>query len=601
MTTSLAAANAVNATSKKAIRIFQRGVGKNYNAPQTGNKKKQKTGIRKKKKKSMQVWRELIETLQGGLRWEREPEGWPLVSAGSGGAVPWSFCVVELCRLLGAYPSGVTRALLLAELQRRWNDRNHRWGRNLGGRTGAVHLIHLEGSVPHDTILEVRLGESVQQALPVRTVHDMRGGNIEWCLHHKILPHLEAGTVGTGSLIRLTGLKAVPSGTGGLRAISRLLPTDLMTVVVTSRADMSSLRDRIEGCMLAQIVSMNHEADPPGDAQGRPDVAVSVGLEARTEVGKRLVKFVVPSLMAELFKVSDTLLIAEPIVGLGNLVEYGSRTLVFQYPADPLLQNDGDEMEWSSKRKRLKVSADASMPLEDMAHHVGPQYLSSMGACYNATVLVEVIQVKELAEAEVAVLARGYEPGGRQFWIHCHRVCSHDARKLLPGQWIVCSGLIGRMVSKGSSVTLRLDLDDTPSRHHEQGRLMPVPLVGLLASPSLWEPRRLRDAGCVAVAACIMQVAHVRDHHVVAVRLDDGDSIAVAHVSPEVQSAVEAAVVASGMNLSEGLVVGVRWNVWLVIVSGGFRVDACVPAHCMQLCWWLMEDVLLRGPRNNDD
>ena len=117
-------------------------------------------------------------------------------------------------------------------------------------------------------------------------------------------------------------------------------------------------------------------------------------------------------------------------------------------------------------------------------------------------------------------------------------------------------------------------------------------MVGLLASPSLWRPQRIREAtrdlyigGPVEGVVFTSFDAGAEAPWAV---VDDGDSAVRALCTPSVLEQMRMAV----PDLDAGQMIGLRWNVWLVNAAPDLvRLDACVPAHPMQMVARLMTEL----------
>ena len=504
----------------------------------------------------MSTLEDLIENVRAReLVWRRDPEEW-LPSAGSGGAVPWSWTAAQVCSLLGDYQGGVTRAVLVSELQRRWAESKHAFGRTMAGRAASLEALQQEGGVPPDAVLEVRLGAAVRgapRAVALHELRDWRGGRLEAYLPASLAALLEQGLVRGEPLLRLTGLRCAQQPGGGRRAV-QLLPTPLFTVLVESLEELAQLRDRCEGCMWARVA----------EAGRRRGAACEVGLVGESGVRRRLLLEAEQGALAQLLQPGDTLLLLEPVVGRGDAVELGGHTVLFQHPHDPLAGAATTE-DWTARRDRPTLR----------------QLLFAPGRC--ATLLVRV----ETAAAEAGgggatlrVTDASVDEDGGAVALHCwgESGAAAAARRLEVGQWVLLQGALSRRSGTGPGGPLLLHCDSDAWG----GRLAPLPLAGLLASPGLWQPAADLGAaleaagGAPAAAVALVAVRLPAAAQRVCVRLDDGRAALWAEAGPAAEAQLRAAAPA---RLSD--VVGSRWHVWLARPDPAAlpRIDCCVPLH----------------------
>jgi hypothetical protein len=465
--------------------------------------------------------------------------------------VPWSWTACEVMRLLGDYQGGVTKSVLTSELQRRWRENNHIFGRNMAGRTGSIELIHQEGNVPFEAVLEVKLGAAVNLSLtdvPLHRLTDWRGGRIDWYVHDKLSRILASNILPQEPLLRLTGLRCLQTRTSATgRSVSRLLPTALFTVLVGNLEELAQVRDRSEGCMWGRVL-------------GGKTKEMTVVLDVQGE--KR--KFVLQEeqlALAQLLKCNDTILLLNPVVGRApGVVEMNVHTLIFQHSYDPLANAQQSE-DLVARVDRVTLVELLNRPAR------------------NATVLLLIVCAAELVAGGAAVLRVWDESLEDAMLLYCwgkHGVESANA--LQAGQWVLMQSLLSK---RGK--------DDRMSLHCESeawgGRVAgALPLAGLLASPGLWlASLRLEDAvarpgGGPVAGATVVAVRLPTPGMCVCVRLDDGFSALWADAN--VISGRQLAA-ASGARLAD--LVGSKWHLWLTRErTGQPRIESCVPVHAAQ-------------------
>ena len=457
--------------------------------------------------------------------------------------LPWAWCARETVRLLEAYPAGVTEAVLTSELQRRWNENNHLWGRNLGGRAAAVHLILAEQRVPLSAVLEVRLravdgGEA--------EVEDLRGGRMRWRLPARLM------SVAGVELVRLAVLRVGR----GRQGPPRLLPTDCVAVVESS---LETIRTRAETMRIAGGVRMvaGKVQEVLDNGAGEQDLTELVNVVLDTDMNVCL-----PRGLAGLMRVGDELVVG-PLTEDGS---YGSATVAYIHPVDPLADSDGGGkalVDWSRRMERASVS----------------QLVQSPSAGQGATLLVCVRRVRTHNDEETAV--RLASETGSSEWLYCGGRLAQQAATLMPGQWILLQGVRSGPGPRKKALMLFLE--------PPMGSLRLMPLPGLLSSPALWPSSSapLSSSFSGPLQGCLLVLESHNETDGCCVLIDDG------HCSIRAQCAVEARaqLEAAAGPLNVGQMLGARWNVWLVNNDGNMRMDACVPAHCMQLVNRLLNEL----------
>lgn len=421
---------------------------------------------------------ELISRVRQDLVWSKE-DGF-LQSVGSGGRVPWSWCAQEVFRLLSEYPQGVTMAVLLCDLQRKWGENNHAWGRSMGGRIGLVQHVHSDQGVPYDGILEVEVSRVRRTGdVLLADICDWRGGRAEWYIPQRFAGHFEAGHM-KHCILRMTGLRCTRSKRGG----ARLLPSELATIVVASKEALMALAGRLEGCMIARVSALQEEGGDDGEKNDakRRRRNDCVALEMKGGAEGLLVLGEGQSLLKQLMREGDWILLAEPlVVGRGTsgqvLVEYGPSTAIFHHARDAVQDKDDKD----DKKSQGDVEESFAERLERI--HVGDLEMS--GATH-VTALVRVTRVQRWRDGCVALELE--DPAGKMSPLLCWgRHCCGAGASFHSGQWALCYNL--RTARSSRSGALRCHISD-----EDGGSIIPFPTCGWLASPQLWTPSNLRNA-----------------------------------------------------------------------------------------------------------
>lgn len=506
----------------------------------------------------MSEFLELIADVRLRLVWRKDQQEW-LPSIGSGGAVPWSWTACEVMRLLGDYQAGVTRSVLTSELQRRWRENNHIFGRNMAGRTGSLELIHQEGNVPFEAVLEVKLGARVNAELSDKVVMhqltDWRGGRIDWYVHHKLAHLISTGLFPRDPLLRLTGLRCMQTRSlASGRSVSRLLPTELFTVLLATLEELAFVRDGCQGCMWGRVLDAGKRT-----AEGR-----TVILDVQGEK-RRLLLHEDQIALGELLKANDTLLLLDPLVGRApGVVELSPMTVICQHSHDPLAGGQHSE-DLIARVERVKLVDLLVTPAR------------------NATVLLLVTGRAEPIQQGSGVVLKVWDESVVDSVPLCcwgrHGVDS--ASQLEVGQWVLMQGLLSKKGKEDQRMVLHCESESWGSR--VAGAL---PLGGLLASPGLWhstlslDTATTRRGGGPVAGVTVVAVKLPTADQPVTVRLDDGLCAIWAAACPV---AAQQLAAASGARLSD--LVGSKWHMWLSVGPPPLsvaRIDSCVPVHAAQ-------------------
>ena len=269
---------------------------------------------------------------------------------------PWNWLFVKLASLLSRYPSGITKAIILAEIQQSWNQRSQFQGRLDGqkARKISVDSVFESRHIGYESILEAAI-ENIETVPGTHTKiailkDPARGKNTLGMYLHQKLYQLEESCMKRLTL-RFTSCRLI-KGKGLSLAGHKvhLLPSE--NVVILCRED--------ELPQLEKFVSLegiNENPYPHYSHNIKVEVA-DLGFEeavhfpnGQTSI-KRCVQVVDSEgihanlylwdeqlLLANLFKEGDTLAIQQPFVVPNQdemfFLEYGPATVIFCMSHDP--------------------------------------------------------------------------------------------------------------------------------------------------------------------------------------------------------------------------------------------------------------------------
>eukprot|EP01122_Echinamoeba_exundans_P001737 TRINITY_DN11741_c0_g1_i1.p1 TRINITY_DN11741_c0_g1~~TRINITY_DN11741_c0_g1_i1.p1 ORF type:complete len:776 (-),score=82.60 TRINITY_DN11741_c0_g1_i1:147-2474(-) len=112
--------------------------------------------------------------------------------------VPWGWCCNELFKLFQEYPSGLTWAIILSELQLKWNDAAAQWRRNTETKKHIIDAIYEIGSIDPQQVLELTI-EKVSLLPNTKKTHiatltdGCSNRRLDWMIPEKYMAYTEAG------------------------------------------------------------------------------------------------------------------------------------------------------------------------------------------------------------------------------------------------------------------------------------------------------------------------------------------------------------------------------------------------------------------------
>jgi hypothetical protein len=128
--------------------------------------------------------------------------------------VPWSWLVKNVVLLLEKYPSGLTKPVILSELQQMWDEVSIEWQRGTSRKSQTINSIYDTLTLQTDAILELWI-TSVKQ-LPgtkttwIATLSDrVSEHQIAWYIHRRFFPLITNSSplFKPGRLLRMTNCK----------------------------------------------------------------------------------------------------------------------------------------------------------------------------------------------------------------------------------------------------------------------------------------------------------------------------------------------------------------------------------------------------------
>lgn len=186
--------------------------------------------------------------------------------------VPWNWVCLNLVSLLERYPSGVTMAIVLSDLQNLWDETSIEWRYGISRRLESIDKIKATKKVGLTAILEASIAEAKQTPgtqtyiLKLQDEHSKR--KIEWYLHQKFYPLVAKGLFTERRTLRLTGCQLV------VRDL-RLLPTEFAVLVLTD-SDRAYIRTKFVDSLRTITLDRDPRATEPIDLQREYHIFVKV-------------------------------------------------------------------------------------------------------------------------------------------------------------------------------------------------------------------------------------------------------------------------------------------------------------------------------------
>lgn len=271
---------------------------------------------------------------------------------------PWNWLFVKLASLLSRYPSGITKAIILAEIQQSWNQFSQFQGRLEGqkARKISVDSVFESRHIGYESILEAKV-ESINTVPGTHTniaiLRDPKGKNSLGMYMHQKLYQLPAALIKKHTL-RFTSCRLIQGkGLSFAGHKVHLLPSENVLILCGEDVDDLALFEKF-----GNFQSFDESPYPRYGCDIKAEVA-DLGFEetihfpnGKTSI-KRCIKVVdsegihvnfclwdeqLP--IANLFQKGDTLAIQQPFVVPNQdemfVLEYGPATVLFCTSRDPV-------------------------------------------------------------------------------------------------------------------------------------------------------------------------------------------------------------------------------------------------------------------------
>lgn len=269
---------------------------------------------------------------------------------------PWNWLFVKLASLLSRYPSGITKAIILAEIQQSWNQFSQFQGRLEGhkARKISVDSVFESRHIGYESILEATV-ESIETVPGTHTniaiLRDASGKNSLGMYMHQKLYQLQATCLKNHSL-RFTSCRLIQGkGLSFAGHKVHLLPSE--NVVILCREDelarfekFGSLQGIDEnpypryGCDIkVEVADLGFE-ETVHFANGQTSIKRCIKVVDSEGVHVNFCLWDEQLPVANLFKEGDSLAIQQPFVVPNQaemfLLEYGPATVIFCMSHDPV-------------------------------------------------------------------------------------------------------------------------------------------------------------------------------------------------------------------------------------------------------------------------
>ncbi|ELR13957.1 uncharacterized protein ACA1_365050 [Acanthamoeba castellanii str. Neff] len=182
--------------------------------------------------------------------------------------VPWNWVCLNLVSLLERYPSGVTMAIVLSDLQNLWDETSIEWRYGISRRLESIDKIKATKKVGLTAILEASIAEAKQTPGTQTSAGRAQQEKIEWYLHQKFYPLVAKGLFTERRTLRLTGCQLV------VRDL-RLLPTEFAVLVLTD-SDRAYIRTKFVDSLRTITLDRDPRATEPIDLQREYHIFVKV-------------------------------------------------------------------------------------------------------------------------------------------------------------------------------------------------------------------------------------------------------------------------------------------------------------------------------------
>ncbi|XP_028402868.1 uncharacterized protein LOC114525665 [Dendronephthya gigantea] len=289
-------------------------------------------------------------------------------------SIPWGWFFTKLVTLLSRYPTGVTKAIMLSELECSWRKIEKlqaKGGMNSADSLRSIVLSrHLSPQAVFEVFLkEVKNVEATQTRVAVLMEHETSSEHsftMEMYLHQKLYGEVEQ-IMANGYKLRFTGCRLFD---GRRNKSLKLLPSESFVVLVNDGAihnftTLEGLDEMIDSQYINSIIkvkvseiSMKKSIHcQNGHTANRITVLVSddIGIQAKLNLWEEYL------VMAKLFEAGDTLFMKQcfllPDKSECFTLEFGPETIIFCQPLtheQEILpsQRDGSKVFYVSKDNR---------------------------------------------------------------------------------------------------------------------------------------------------------------------------------------------------------------------------------------------------------
>ena len=262
---------------------------------------------------------------------------------------PWNWLFVKLASLLSRYPSGITKAIILAEIQQSWNQFSQFQGRleDQKARKISVDSVFESRHIGYESILEARV-ESIETASGTHTnvaiLRDQKGKNSLGMYMHQKLCQLQAAYIKNHTL-RFTSCRLIQGkglSFGGHKV--HLLPSENMVILCGEdelvRLEKFGTFQGIDenpypryGCDIkVEVADLGFE-ETVHFANGQTSIKRCIKVVDSEGIHVNFCLWDEQLPMANLFKEGDTLAIQQPFVVPNQdemfVLEYGPATVLF--------------------------------------------------------------------------------------------------------------------------------------------------------------------------------------------------------------------------------------------------------------------------------
>ncbi|XP_068752480.1 uncharacterized protein [Montipora capricornis] len=445
---------------------------------------------------------------------------------------PWNWLFVKLLSLLSRYPSGVTKAIILAEIQQSWNQFSQFQGRLEGqkARKLSVDSVFESRHIGYESILEATV-ERIDTVHGTHTniaiLRDPKGRNTLGMYMHQKLCLLQEELIKNHTL-RFTSCRLIQGkGLSFAGHKVHLLPSENVVILCEGHdlerfnsfgsflaMDKSTL-PRHGSNVKAEVADMSFE-ETVHFPNGQTSIKRCIKVVDSEGIHVSLCLWDEQLPMAKLFKEGDTLAIQQPFVVPNQdemfLLEYGPDTVIFCMSHDPERELVSSQMS-STQGTPVSVMKDNQGMLD---YSTFPEQIFFSDIRPNMTRVTIFCTITSVGEMKVFTEE---QVSGHKFVLtardctqsHSITVFDHTRdyyHSLYPGQSIMLENV--HTSNSSSSIALTLETNNF-------GRIWNVSAMpGWLATKCLFPPVLIRDIDKYDNCTCravITQVAKVGSSH----------------------------------------------------------------------------------------